>query len=201
MIATGMDGWSRGNLEADISLGYDLRSFIPLDKTAFELAGETLEEWCKIWMGNDYTQPLTPEGWYWEGHQSGVHVWSPPPAAALVALSEVAASRHKWPHSVTHVFLCQRLLFQEEWRRAFEKEVDVWFVLNLGDVWPNYCFEPLIVGIAFPMYRNYPWLLRQEQEKAVEIGRSLSGLSKTSHLSVGNYLRKLWLSPRTLQSV
>ncbi len=36
MIATGMDGWSQGNHEAGISLGYDIRQFIPLNVGAFD---------------------------------------------------------------------------------------------------------------------------------------------------------------------
>ena len=101
-------------------------------------------------MGNDYSPPLKPIGWFREGHKPGTHLWAPPPAAALVALKQLARSRHKQLHSVTHVFLCQRLLWQERWRRRFEKEMDVWCILHSGSVWPNRLFEPLIVGIYFP---------------------------------------------------
>ena len=36
MIATGIDGLSRGDQESGIALGYDLRTFLPLDCSAFD---------------------------------------------------------------------------------------------------------------------------------------------------------------------
>ena len=130
-----------------------------------------------------------------------MHVWAPPPAAALEALKQLARSRLKRPGLVTHVVLIQRLLYQEEWRRRFEREVDFWFTLAPGDVWPHSAFEPLLVGIYFPISRTYPWLVRQQHNQVVEAGRQLSQMSKESHLQVGNYLRKLWASPRPVPGV
>ena len=201
MIATGMDAWSRGDTSSGISLGFDLRDFLPLDKSAFDWPNQDLETWCKRWMGSEYSPPLSVEGWYREGHRPGVHVWAPPPAAALEALKQISKSRQKRMDRVTHVFICPRLAYQEEWRRRFEKEMDIWFFLNPGSVWSNTCFEPLVIGLSFPLSRRYPFLLRQEREKVVGIGRSLSELSTKSHLQVGDYLCKLWASPRTLPSV
>lgn len=194
MIMTGIDGWSRGNQDAGISLGHDLRQFIPIDLGAFDQEGTGLTKWCRSWMGNDFSPPLNPEGWFSTGHLGGVHVWAPPPAAALVALKELAKSRQKRPCSVTHVFLCQRLLYVEEWHKRFEKEMDVWFVLHPGTFWPKTLFEPLLVGISFPMSnRNTrPWLVRQEREAVVGVGRALCKMSKTCHVQVGNHLRQLW---------
>lgn len=60
MIACGMDGWSRGDYDAGISLGYDLRSFLPLNISAFEVKDNKLKDWCKSWMGSDYSPPLEP---------------------------------------------------------------------------------------------------------------------------------------------
>ncbi len=198
MIACGLDGISRGNHDAGVALGYDLRTFITVDRGAFELEGPLLTRWCKSWMGLDYTPPLGIGGWFWEGHQPGVHIWSPPPAAALVALTELASARLKRPYACTHVFLCQRLCWDEEWRRRFGKEVDLWFFLNPGTFWPHRHLEPLIVGISFPLSRSRPWLVRELREEVVEAGRALSALSKTCHVQVGNYLRQLWLRPRVL---
>ena len=75
----------------------------------------------------------------------------PPPVAALVALKQLAKSRQKRPHQVAHVFMCQRFVWQEEWRRRFEKEMELWFILHPGTFWPHHLLEPLIVGISFPM--------------------------------------------------
>jgi len=207
MIATGIDGRSRGDFDAGVSLGYDIRQFIPLDKGPFDLAGPLVEKWLKSWMGSDYSPPLEPIQWFWEGHQSGIHVWSPPPAAALVSLKQLARSRHKRPTSVTHVFLCQRLLWQEEWRRRFEKEMDIWFILHNGFYWPNNSthnlFEPLIVGICFPMSRREqgPWLVRQQREQVVDVGRTLSEMSKSCHFRLRDHMCQLWKDPWTLSKV
>ena len=113
-------------------------------------------------MGADFSPPLKPVEWFFEAHQPGVHLWAPPPGAALSALKQLARSRQKRPHHVAHAFMCQRLLWQEEWRRRFEKEMDVWFILSPGVYWSHKLFEPLVVGISFPMENrdDGPWLIR-----------------------------------------
>ena len=203
MILTGIDGGSRGNADAGVLVGHDIRGFIPLDLSAFDLAGDCLSKWCADWMGSDYAGPLEPLEWFTRGHQPGVHVWAPPPAAALVALKEVAHSRQKRPRQVAHVFLCQRLLWQEEWRRRLEKEMDVWFNLHPGKYWACDLHEPLIVGLCFPMRGGDrgPWLVRQERDKVVQIGRTLSEVSKTCHLQVRDYLRQFWARPWTFPTL
>ena len=45
---------------AGISLGYDLRLFLPLNISAFEVKDNKLKDWCKSWMGSDYSPPLEP---------------------------------------------------------------------------------------------------------------------------------------------
>jgi hypothetical protein len=84
-----------------------------------------------------------------------------------------------------------RLLYWEEWQSRFEKEMDTWFVLHTGEVWPHFAHEPLLVVLSFPLYRSFPWLLRLKSQEVVDIGCSLSQMSKTSHIRVGSYLRKL----------
>jgi len=149
-------------------------------------------------MGDDFTPPLTPEGWFSKGHQPGVHLWAPPPGAALGALKQLAQSRQKRPETVTHVFICQRILWSEEWRTRFEKEVDVWFFLHPGSVWTHDMFEPLLVGISFPTRRTKPWMVRHQRNEVVEAGHALSKMSKNCHVQVGDYLRKLWTCQRPL---
>ena len=109
------------------------------------------------------------------GHKSGVHIWAPLPAVGLIVLKELARSRLKHPWSSTHVVMIPRLLYQEEWRGQFEKEVDLWFILYPGSAWPHVAFEPLMIGIRFPLSRSFPWELKQERDRVVEIGRALGG--------------------------
>eukprot|EP00956_Cyclotella_meneghiniana_P045803 scaffold385510_cov63-Cyclotella_meneghiniana.AAC.1 len=144
MIATGIDGMSRGDKDSGIALGYDLRDFLPLDMGAFDYPDNQLEDWCRGWMLKDYTQPKTPLEWFNEAHKPGVHIIAPPPAAAIYALEEIAKGRHKRPQYVTYVILIPRILYQEEWRGKFQKEVDVWFPLLPGRFWPNSAYEPLM---------------------------------------------------------
>ena len=64
MITTGLDVRSRGDLNAGVSLGHDIRLYLPLDKGAFQLSKYSLEEWCKSWMGIAYVTPLEPVEWF-----------------------------------------------------------------------------------------------------------------------------------------
>ena len=64
MIVTGIDGGSRGNTDGGVLLGYNICDFISLDKSAFDLAGDLLEKWCREWMGPAYTRPLEPMEWF-----------------------------------------------------------------------------------------------------------------------------------------
>ena len=203
MIAAGIDGMSRGNQDAGVALGHDIRLFFPLHKGAFDLQPVLLSNWCRMWMEEDYRPPLGPEGWFVEGHRPGVHLWAPPPSAALIALEELAESRLKRFHNVTHVFICPRLCFYEEWRSRFQKEVDFWIFLEPGQFWPHDMYEPLVVGISFPLRRrdSGPWLVRQNREAVVEMGRALHELSKASHVQVGRYLRELWRDPWSLSKL
>ena len=75
--------------------------------------------------------------------------------------------------------------------------MDIWSILNTGTDWPHHLFEPLIVDISFPMQNSnhWPWLVRQKQEEVVEAGRALSQVSKACHVSIRNYLRKIWAHP------
>ena len=76
MIATGIDGLSRGDRNSGIALGYDIRDFVPLGMSAFDYPGNQLETWCKGWTSDDFSAPLKPEGWFSDGHMPGVHIWA-----------------------------------------------------------------------------------------------------------------------------
>jgi hypothetical protein len=185
MITSGLDGLSHGNYDAGILQGIDVHQFLPMNVLAWDVAENVLEGWCKSWMDKDYNPPLMPEGWFEQEHQPGVHVWAPPLAAALIALKELSRSWHKCPSEVTHVVMIPWLLWDEEWHSQFEKEVDVWFILHNSSIWPHSAFEPLMVGISFPILSlssSYPWQVKQEWNRGVDLGCALSEMSKTSDL-------------------
>ena len=91
------------------------------------------------WMGKDI-EFLTPEGWFTQGHDQkggahdaqkfwqhkivpGTFVWTPPPAAADVALEELRKARIKRQDS-THFFVCPHLL-TSEWLQQLWKTADL----------------------------------------------------------------------------
>jgi hypothetical protein len=201
MIATGIDGRSMGNYDAGISLGFDLRPFVPLYLSVSDLVGGRLEDWCKIWMGEDFTPLLDPAGWFEEGHRPGVHIWALPPAVGLIVLKKMERSCLKRRCTTAHVVLIPRLLYQEEWHSHFEKAVNLWFPLSCGNVLPASNCKPLMIGIHFSFSRSYPWEVKQECKRMVEHGRALLQMSKSCHFQVGNYLRQLWSNPRKFQAM
>ena len=196
MIKMGFDGLSRGDFDSGIMLGHDIRDLLPLGQSAFQFEGNAIESWAKSWMGSDYSSPLTIEEWFSKGHQPGIHFWAPPPAGALTALEELAQSKLKRPFEVTHVFVCPRLLYFEEWRRRFNKEMDFWLLIEpVSPFWPNSCCEPLVFGISFPLRSARPWKLRRVPE-VVELGRNLQKMFKNgSQLGECHLLRKFWEHP------
>ena len=126
----------------------------------------------------DYSPPLTTDEWYTRGHLPRVHLWAPPPAGALIALEEIAQSKLKRPFEVTHVFVCPRLLYFEEWRRRFNKEMDVWLLIDpVSSLWPHQSCEPLVFGISFPLRSRKPWKLRRIPQ-VVDLGRELQEMFK-----------------------
>ena len=97
-----------------------------------------------------------------------------------------------------------RLLWEEEWRSRFEKEVDFWFILHNGAVWPHSAFKPLLVGISFPILPSsspFPWQVKQERTQMVDLGRAMSEMSKLSDFQVRDYLRELWSAPRSFSGL
>eukprot|EP00804_Cyclotella_cryptica_P005639 CCRYP_000018-RA/>CCRYP_000018-RA protein AED:0.39 eAED:0.53 QI:0/0/0/1/0/0/4/0/368 len=136
-----------------------------------------------------HIHPASSSGWFWDGHLPGVYLWTPAAAAALIALKQLSRTKQKRRFDVTHVVLIPRLPYWEEWHSCFEKEMDIWFAMHNDPAWPTFTHKPLLVGLSFPMDRSYPWLLRLESKKVVEIGRFLSKLRVTynSGITCANY--------------
>jgi hypothetical protein len=100
--------------------------------------------------------------------------------------------------------MISRLLWDKEWQSQFEKEMDFWFILHNGSIWPHSVFEPLLVGISFPILppsSPYPWQVKQKQTRVVDLGCTLPKMSQLSDLQVGYHLRKLWSLPRTFSGL
>lgn len=65
-----------------------------------------------------------------------------------------------------------------------------------GLIWPDTSLEPLMVGIRFPLSRTYPFELKLDRDRVATLGRTLSEVSKTCHVRLGDHLRELWLSQK-----
>jgi hypothetical protein len=134
--------------------------FVPLHLDAVTRQGESLTEWVSSWFrGSDPVLFLSPKDWFIRGHQHSTCVWAPPPAAADVALEQLAYSIHKRPfHS--HVVLIPRLM-TARWRKLLRKICCLIFTVPIdSDVWNLSQFEPLIVGLYLPLSRHQPWNLK-----------------------------------------
>jgi hypothetical protein len=217
MIAQGTDGASRGSLMEGVMAGQDMLSFVDLAKTSVERHPPLLD-WVRSWTGIDSLEPLTPEGWFEEGHgivggqedKHGVWIpkhcgsnklflWTPQPAVADAALEELLKSRHK-RKDLFHVVLIPRLM-TPRWRRLFNKAVDFSFVVSPEcSFWPTNMFEPLWVGIILPFTHHRPWCFKRAP-LLVGLGRDLRQMLPTREKDAGNLLRKLLLLPRRLRAV
>jgi len=217
MIAQGTDGCSRGSLMEGVMAGDNMLSFIDLACSAVDRHPPLLE-WVRGWTGVPSLKPLSPEGWFVDGHgivggsldHNGVWIptygkggkvflWTPPPAVADVALEEVLKARHKRTDTF-HVLLVPRLM-TPRWRRLFNKACDFSFVVSPGCAyWPSDMYEPLWVGILLPFVKHRPWCLKRAPV-LLEIGRELRGVLQTGQGDAGLILRKLTLLPRRVDAL
>ena len=67
MTAQGTDGCSCGFLMEEVMAREDMLNFVDLGKDAIEWHPPLLH-WIHSWTERDGLEPLTPEGWYGEGH-------------------------------------------------------------------------------------------------------------------------------------
>lgn len=214
MIQQGTDGVSRGQLKEGVCTGAPMLSFIPLHLGALE-RHPPLKTWLKSWLGRT-TEFLEPEGWFKRGQgtdggirgedgfwrpveKMGTFVWTPPPAAAKVALEELRKSVLKRPNS-THAVVVPRLL-TPEWRKLLHKAADLVFFLPPGSgCWPADMYEPLTIGLIFPHIHRSPWQLRGTP-KLLSLARKLPKMFEDLNMDTGTFLRELRVELEGLRTV
>jgi hypothetical protein len=175
--AEGTDGLSRGDFSMGVMVGQDILSFVPLHLDVLQRA-PTIRSWVLSWYLSHPLIWLSPNDWYDQGQHTNHCVWTPPPAAADVAIELLAKSKHKRP-SHQHIIIVPRLLTYR-WRKLLSKTCDLVFTIPVGtDVWELTHHEPLIIGVAFPLISHRPWRLRGT--KLLESAeRHLQDLPKTA---------------------
>jgi hypothetical protein len=218
MIRQGTDGLSRGNYSSGFMAGESMLSFVPLHLGALDRSPFLLP-WLRSWLPSTTPiHPLSPEEWFTRGHgilggeyDSGgqwhptptgesTFLWTPAPAAAGVAVEELALSRLKRTHNL-HVFLCPRL-FTHHWRKQLFKVADIVLELPPGSrtEWTADMHEPLLLGLTLPLISSPPWSLRNT-DRVLELGREVRRLWDVPGPDVGRVLCELCQLPTTLASL
>ena len=211
MIAQGTDGLSRGLLNEGVMAGESFFTYVPFNLSA-ALRSSSLVPWVRSWAGEDVIH-LQPADWFERSHdiagwkmgqdnferpriKRGCYLWTPPPAAADVALEQLRQARHKRQDSF-HIFVCPKLL-TPRWQKQLYKAADIVFVLPIGtSAWPANRFEPCLIGLCFPFLRSRPWQL-QSAPKMYAVGRKLLKVSEEGNMDQGVILRELCLFVRRL---
>lgn len=216
MIAQGTDGVSRGYLGQGVMAGESMSAHIPINLSAVARMPSVLIEWIQTW--SDPKAFLLKEAdWFrlghdidsWAIHPDGfdrpvllegrTYIWTPPPFAADVAISELRKARIK-RQSSTHIVVVPRLC-TTLWLRQLYKASDIVFEVPVGShVWPSEMHEPLLIGILFPFIRFKPWQLRNTP-KMFAVGRQLRKVFEVSAVDAGNFLCEFWNTCLRLQSV
>jgi hypothetical protein len=219
MIHQGTDSLSRGNYTDGVMMGQPMLSFVPLNRSVFDQSPPLLS-WVQSWIPLPDIQPLSPEGWFQEGHgvQGGYYnsesekawvpkltrtqwfLWAPPPAAAGAAIDQLSISRQKRPH-LNHIFVCSCML-THMWRKKLYKLADAVFELPAGlhPCWPRSMHEPLIIGLTLRFIRHFPWQLRNTAS-VLELVRSVQSLWKDPKGDVRPFLCQLCDLPALLDSL
>jgi len=198
MIASGIDGLSRGDTTEGIMAGESMLSFVPLHLPANTRCPELIT-WIQQWYTPNAIL-LEPGDWFGKGHDGyQSFIWMPAPAAAEVALEQLCLARHKRATS-THLFVVPRLM-TAYWRKQLGKLVDCMFYVPVGvPWWPETMFEPLTVAILLPIYRSYPWSAKRSQFVGTLEGQ-LRGLWQSMPERSGDILLQFFNQASTLGSM
>ncbi len=133
MIESGVDGISRGDMNAGMMVGQSVYAFIPLHLSAEEQSPK-LVNWIKEWAEKG-AKLLNPNWWPDLKAAKGTYIWTPPPAAADAMVDWLGESVHKRSSSV-HIVAVSRLM-TACWRKILGKIGDLQVEIPCGvDVWP-----------------------------------------------------------------
>jgi len=215
MVYQGTDGISRGHLREGITVADMMLDFCPWHQSALERS-PSLVNWINSIFGKR-TEVLSPEGWYTRGHdhdgyfkdengfmrvkiRKGTFVWSPPPAAAEVAIEELRKARLKRRDS-THIVIIPKLM-TPLWLKQMHKACDIVFPIKpTHPFWNSNMFEPFMMGIVFPFIPHRPWQLRRTP-KLLAVAREVCRVStEDTKVDPGHFLRELLCLTKRLPSM
>ena len=216
MIDQGTDGLSRGLLSEGVMVGKQMLDFVPLHLNALD-HNSALLNWIRMWCGNTFINPLEPEDWFKKAHgyvrmemgqrgisspvyvEDGVYLWSPPAAAADVAIEQLTKARHKRIRA-THIFIVPRR-WTYLWRRKLYRSCDIRFNIKPGvSFWKKNEHEPLTIAIFFPFCRHKPWQLRRVPV-LLELAGTVQRLLEKDERAAGRLLCKFFICARKLDTL
>lgn len=200
MIECGVDGASRSDLSTGVMRGTPMLEYVPLHLSALERS-DSLLDYIKSWLPPHLlVKSLSPEEWFDPFVKGNVHVWTPPPAAADLAVELLAEGIHKRPNAF-HVFVVPRLM-TVRWRKVLGRATDVLFHLppKLDEIWAPSQHEPLTIAFAFPLSESCPWQMGNfPQVKTWET--ELRSMCKNDPSRAGDRVQQLWKSACALGSL
>lgn len=125
---------------------------------------------------------LTAEGWFEEAFNQGPFIWTPPPAASLVALEHMCEAKHIRPEGGHSQRVAQEI-GEDSLRGVYGSSG----ILCVGK-----CkYEPIIVGLTLPFLTRRPWQIRHEPDVEDNFINSLCGLWPDGESHVRDHLCKL----------
>ena len=200
MIASGVDGLSRGDHSSGVMQGKTLESFVPLHLTALERSPSLLP-WLEDILEGHQANFLTPEGWFDETAAEGTFVWSPAPAATDVVVERLGTARHKRPNSL-HLVVVPRLM-TGYWRKALLKVADCYCWIDSKSLWDmDSQFEPLLIFFCLPFLPHRPDFQKRARDCEGLRGILLSeGVPEADSPLSGDLLRQLLCGARTVSGL
>ena len=205
MIASGVDGLSRGDKTEGVAKGLSVLDFVPIHLNPLERS-RNLKDWVHSWWDEAVCGELTwlsPEGWFDKVITPGNYVWNVAPGAGEAAVDQLCSHTHGRPES-THLFLIPRLC-TGHWRKQLGKVCDVLLTIDpIHDFWSSDMHEPLIIGIYSPLlpplYKYRPW--RFKFTKHVELlERKVRCMQAARQQMDWNCLREFLSQTRTICSM
>ena len=204
MIASGIDGLSRGDKSEGIARGASVLNYIPIHQSPIERSNEVLS-WVTSWwdcsLGKLHL--MTPEDWFGRAMDKGNFLWDVPPGAGEVAVEQLCAHTHGRPES-HHIFLIPRLCTCH-WRKQLLKVCDIVLTIQPKFLfWPANMYEPLLVGIHFPLlppiFKFRPWKLKHT-EFVEKFRAELHRVQATGQSVDWSILREFQLRSRSIPSL
>ena len=150
-IVSGVDALSRGDTIKGIIQGISILTCFPFHLVANQRS-EALVPWLDLcWMGGNSLPHLSAGGWFDQDFTWGRVLWTPPLAAAKVAVEQLCRNNHLREKNLYIVYLPCLMLFM--WRNQLSKVAGLIETLPFDEVlWHHINHERLIL-LLFSLLR------------------------------------------------